>query len=128
MRLRTVSIAPSFWKIIALNGWKIGTVTRHYREWQKGNETSTNPVASIFAWTRGLIHRANLDNNPELLAFCKDLETSCVELIDQEGVMTKDLALAIHGKEMKREHWVVTDVYMDKVNDRLKQKIKARSA
>jgi isocitrate dehydrogenase len=91
-------------------------VTRHYREWQKGNETSTNPVASIFAWTRGLAHRAKLDNNAPLRAFCDDLETACVELIDQDGIMTKDLALAIHGKDMKREHWVVTDVFMDSVN------------
>ena len=93
-----------------------GTVTRHYREWQKGNETSTNPVASIFAWTRGLLHRAKLDGNDALKLFCEDLEAACVEVIDKDGVMTKDLALAIHGKEMKREHWVVTDVYMDKVN------------
>lgn len=93
-----------------------GTVTRHYREWQKGNETSTNPVASIFAWTRGLKHRANLDGNEPLKAFCDDLEKACVEVIDIDGVMTKDLALAIHGKEMKREHWVITDVYMDSVN------------
>ena len=93
-----------------------GTVTRHYREWQKGKETSTNPVASIFAWTRGLLHRAKLDGNDALRAFCQDLEASCVEVIDHDGVMTKDLALAIHGKEMKREHWVVTDVYMDKVH------------
>ncbi|KAI0942962.1 Isocitrate dehydrogenase [NADP], mitochondrial precursor (Oxalosuccinate decarboxylase), variant 3 [Taiwanofungus camphoratus] len=93
-----------------------GTVTRHYREWQKGNETSTNPVASIFAWTRGLLHRAKLDGNDALRAFCEDLEAACVEVIDQDEIMTKDLALAIHGKEMKREHWVVTDVYMDAVN------------
>ena len=93
-----------------------GTVTRHYREWQKGNETSTNPVASIFAWTRGLLHRAKLDGNDALKLFCEDLEAACVEVIDKDGVMTKDLALAIHGKEMKREHWVITDVYMDKVN------------
>ncbi|KAH9903176.1 isocitrate dehydrogenase [Cubamyces lactineus] len=104
-----------------------GTVTRHYREWQKGKETSTNPVASIFAWTRGLLHRAKLDGNDALRAFCQDLEASCVEVIDHDGVMTKDLALAIHGKEMKREHWVVTDVYMDKVHDKLKQKLKARA-
>ena len=95
-----------------------GTVTRHYREWQKGRETSTNPVASIFAWTRGLLHRAKLDGNEPLKAFCRELEAACVEVIDKDGVMTKDLALAIHGKEMKREHWVVTDVYMDKVNVR----------
>lgn len=91
-------------------------MTRHYREWQKGNETSTNPVASIFAWTRGLLHRAKLDGNDALRAFCEDLEAACVEVIDQDEIMTKDLALAIHGKEMKREHWVVTDVYMDAVN------------
>ncbi|EIW53167.1 isocitrate dehydrogenase [Trametes versicolor FP-101664 SS1] len=102
-----------------------GTVTRHYREWQKGNETSTNPVASIFAWTRGLLHRAKLDGNDQLRTFCQDLEAACVEVIDKDGVMTKDLALAIHGKAMKREHWVVTDVYMDKVHDKLKQKLAA---
>ena len=93
-----------------------GTVTRHYREWQKGNETSTNPVASIFAWTRGLLHRAKLDNNAPLRNFCLKLEAACVEVIDEDGVMTKDLALAIHGKNMKREHWVITDVYLDAVN------------
>ncbi|CCM04482.1 uncharacterized protein FIBRA_06662 [Fibroporia radiculosa] len=104
-----------------------GTVTRHYREWQKGNETSTNPVASIFAWTRGLLHRAKLDGNDALRAFCQDLEAACVEVIDEDGVMTKDLALAIHGKNMKREHWVITDVYMDAVNNKLKKKMAARS-
>jgi isocitrate dehydrogenase len=93
-----------------------GTVTRHYREYQKGRETSTNPVASIFAWTRGLIHRAKLDGNDALRNFCEDLEAACVEVIDKDEIMTKDLALAIHGKDMKREHWVVTDVYMDAVN------------
>ncbi len=76
-----------------------GTVTRHYREHQKGKETSTNPVASIYAWTRGLIFRAKLDNNLELDQFARALEASCVEVIDQDGVMTKDLALAIHGKK-----------------------------
>lgn len=92
-----------------------GTVTRHYREYQKGNETSTNPVASIFAWTRGLLHRAKLDGNDELRTFCLALEEACIEVIDKDSIMTKDLALAIHGKNMKREHWVVTDVYMDAV-------------
>jgi len=105
-----------------------GTVTRHYREYQKGRETSTNPVASIFAWTRGLIHRAKLDGNDSLRNFCEDLEAACVEVIDNDGIMTKDLALAIHGKEMKREHWVITDVYLDAVNTKLKQKIEARKA
>ncbi|KAL0946260.1 hypothetical protein HGRIS_012515 [Hohenbuehelia grisea] len=103
-----------------------GTVTRHYREYQKGNETSTNPVASIFAWTRGLLHRAKLDNNNDLRDFCNDLESACVEVIDKDGIMTKDLALAIHGKAMKREHWVVTDVYMDAVNAKLQEKIAHR--
>ena len=95
-----------------------GTVTRHYREYQKGNETSTNPVASIFAWTRGLLHRAKLDGNEPLKHFCEALEAACVEVIDVDGIMTKDLALAIHGKNMKRnsEHWVVMDKHMDAVN------------
>ena len=122
-----------------------GTVTRHYREWQKGKETSTNPVASIFAWTRGLIHRAKLDDNVALKDFCTSLEEACVEVIDKDGIMTKDLALAIHGKAMKREHWVITDVYMDAVHvsgfrfrgrigcnvgsqDKLKSKLAARAS
>jgi isocitrate dehydrogenase len=100
-----------------------GTVTRHYREYQKGNETSTNPVASIFAWTRGLLHRAKLDGNERLKSFCENLEKACVEVIDEDGVMTKDLALAIYGKEMKREHWVITDDYMDAVNAKLQKKL-----
>ena len=103
-------------KRVDLSSWLPGTVTRHYREWQKGNETSTNPVASIFAWTRGLLHRAKLDDNAPLRTFCLDLEAACIEVIDEDGVMTKDLALAIHGKNMKREHWVITDAYLDAVN------------
>ncbi|XP_077300846.1 isocitrate dehydrogenase [NADP] cytoplasmic-like [Arctopsyche grandis] len=73
-----------------------GTVTRHYREHQKGKPTSTNPVASIYAWTRGLIHRARLDNTPELERFSTALEQACVDCIDS-GKVTKDLAAAIHG-------------------------------
>ena len=73
-----------------------GTVTRHYREHQKGNPTSTNPVASIFAWTRGLEHRALLDNTPELGRWCNLLEKACIDAIDS-GLMTKDLAGCIHG-------------------------------
>lgn len=76
-----------------------GTVTRHYREHQKGKETSTNSIASIFAWTRGLAHRAKLDKQPELQRFCDLLERACVETVEKDSVMTKDLALAIHGKE-----------------------------
>ncbi|KAI0313878.1 isocitrate dehydrogenase [Amylostereum chailletii] len=105
-----------------------GTVTRHYREWQKGNETSTNPVASIFAWTRGLLHRAKLDGNDALATFARALEEACVEVIDADGIMTKDLALAIHGKAMKREHWVITDAYMDAVKAKLDKKLAAAKA
>ena len=72
------------------------------------------------------MHRAKLDNNEPLAQFCRDLEESCLEVIDKDQIMTKDLALTIHGKGMKREHWVVTDVYMDAVNKRLKEKIAAR--
>ncbi len=73
-----------------------GTVTRHYREHQKGRQTSTNPIASIFAWTKGLEHRAKLDGNKPLARFCRRLEKSCIETVDH-GKMTKDLAGCIHG-------------------------------
>ncbi|MEQ2179124.1 NAD-dependent isocitrate dehydrogenase, partial [Goodea atripinnis] len=73
-----------------------GTVTRHYREHQRGKPTSTNPIASIFAWTRGLEHRGKLDGNSDLIKFCKMLEKVCVETVES-GVMTKDLAGCIHG-------------------------------
>lgn len=105
-----------------------GTVTRHYREHQKGKETSTNPVASIFAWTRGLKFRAALDKNTKLTQWCDDVEAACVEVIDVDGIMTKDLALAIHGKNLKREHWVLTNEYMDAVKAKLDGKLKARGA
>ena len=75
-----------------------GTVTRHYREHQKGNETSTNPIASIFAWTRGLSHRAKLDGNKELKEFCEGLERSCIDTVNIDKIMTKDLALSLYGK------------------------------
>ncbi|EJW84437.1 hypothetical protein WUBG_04650 [Wuchereria bancrofti] len=75
-----------------------GTVTRHYREYQKGNPTSTNPVASIFAWSRGLGHRGKLDNNSELQKFTHTLEKACITTIE-EGKMTKDLAICIHGTQ-----------------------------
>ena len=71
-----------------------GTVTRHYREHQKGNPTSTNPIASIFAWTRGLAHRGKLDDTPEVTAFAEALEAVCIEAVEA-GEMTKDLALLI---------------------------------
>lgn len=93
-----------------------GTVTRHYRQYQQGQETSTNPVASIFAWTRGLAFRAKLDDTPELADFATKLEQACVEVIDHDNVMTKDLALAMKGKNMTRDDWVTTDEYMKAVN------------
>jgi isocitrate dehydrogenase len=74
-----------------------GTVTRHYRQHQKGKETSTNSIASIFAWTRGLLHRAKLDNLPELKDFCEKLEQSTIEAVEN-GEMTKDLAICVHNK------------------------------
>jgi hypothetical protein len=73
-----------------------GTVTRHWRQYQKGQPTSTNPVASIFAWTRGLQHRAKLDNNPELAKFTHELEMAVTETIES-GKYTKDLAICVHG-------------------------------
>jgi isocitrate dehydrogenase len=73
-----------------------GTVTRHYRMHQQGKETSTNPIASIYAWTRGLAHRAKLDKNEALRQFAQNLETVCVETIES-GLMTKDLAICVKG-------------------------------
>jgi isocitrate dehydrogenase len=92
-----------------------GTVTRHYREHQKGRETSTNSVASIFAWTRGLAHRAKLDNNPALAKFAQTLETVCVDTVES-GYMTKDLALLI-GADQK---WLSTTAFLDKVSENLR--------
>ncbi|CDH57071.1 isocitrate dehydrogenase [Lichtheimia corymbifera JMRC:FSU:9682] len=96
-----------------------GTVTRHYREHQKGNPTSTNPIASIFAWSRGLSHRARLDNNEQLAAFSRNLEQACVGTVENNNIMTKDLALAIHGKDMRPEHYVTTAEFMQAVTDSL---------
>ncbi|CAL8105264.1 unnamed protein product [Calicophoron daubneyi] len=99
-----------------------GTVTRHYREYQKGNPTSTNPIASIFAWTRGLAHRGKLDNNEELIKFCEDLEKVCIETVES-GKMTKDLAICIHGlKNVKPEHYLTTTEFLDTVAKRLSER------
>jgi isocitrate dehydrogenase len=101
-----------------------GTVTRHYREHQKGKETSTNPVASIFAWTRGLMHRGKLDNQPELIKWAETLEKACVETIDA-GNMTKDLAGCIHGiKNVKPGMYLNTNDYLDAVNETFKKLLK----
>ncbi|MDQ0507452.1 NADP-dependent isocitrate dehydrogenase [Xanthobacter agilis] len=91
-----------------------GTVTRHYREHQKGKETSTNSIASIFAWTRGLAHRAKLDGNEELAAFSKTLEKVCVDTVES-GYMTKDLALLV-GADQK---WLSTTGFLDKISENL---------
>ena len=91
-----------------------GTVTRHYREHQKGKETSTNSIASIFAWTRGLSHRAKLDNNPQLAKFAETLEKVCVATVE-EGYMTKDLALLVGADQ----RWLSTTGFLDKVSDNL---------
>ena len=93
-----------------------GTVTRHYRQHQKGEETSTNSIASIFAWTRGLAHRAKLDNNAELARFADTLEKVCVNTVES-GYMTKDLALLI-GPD---QPWLSTAGFLDKIDENLKK-------
>ncbi|XP_065573659.1 isocitrate dehydrogenase [NADP] cytoplasmic-like [Artemia franciscana] len=100
-----------------------GTVTRHYRMHQQGKETSTNPIASIFAWTRGLEHRAKLDKNEELKRFCLTLERVCIETIES-GFMTKDLAICIKGmNEVKRGDYLNTFEFLDKIAENLKTKL-----
>ncbi|WP_455271509.1 NADP-dependent isocitrate dehydrogenase [Rhizobium herbae] len=97
-----------------------GTVTRHYRQHQKGEETSTNSIASIFAWTRGLAHRAKLDNNTELAKFADTLEKVCVDTVES-GFMTKDLALLI-GPD---QPWLSTTGFLDKIDENLKKAMAA---
>jgi len=96
-----------------------GTVTRHFREHQKGNPTSTNPIASIFAWTRGLAFRGKLDGNEDLISFCETLERVCIETVES-GKMTKDLALCIHGKGMTEEHYLSTEQFLTVLDENLK--------
>ncbi|XP_053327652.1 isocitrate dehydrogenase [NADP] cytoplasmic [Spea bombifrons] len=103
-----------------------GTVTRHYRMHQKGQETSTNPIASIFAWTRGLDHRAKLDNNPELKNFAAALEEVCIETIEA-GFMTKDLAACIKGlPNVQRSDYLNTFEFLDKLAENLQLKLSAQ--
>ena len=99
-----------------------GTVTRHYREHQKGNKTSTNPIASIFAWTRGLNFRGKLDGNEALRNFADTLEQVCIDVVEG-GRMTKDLALLIHGKDMTSEHWLTTEEFLEAIDSELKAKM-----
>ena len=95
-----------------------GTVTRHYRMHQQGKETSTNPIASIFAWTRGLAHRGKLDNNDELTKFAKTIEKVCIECVEN-GAMTKDLAILI-GPSSK---YLTTNQFLDEIDGNLKAKL-----
>ncbi len=102
-----------------------GTVTRHFRAHQRGEETSTNPIASIFAWTRGLVQRGELDGTPEVVAFAESLEKACVDVVDEEGIMTKDLAIAC-GKKGTREEYATTTEYLDAVERRMKANLRER--
>ncbi len=102
-----------------------GTVTRHYREYQKGNKTSTNPIASIYAWTRGLAFRGKLDGNKELIDFCDALEQVCVETVES-GKMTKDLALSAFSNGthlVAGEHYLNTEDFLEALDTNLKAKL-----
>ncbi len=100
-----------------------GTVTRHFRDHQAGKPTSTNPIASIFAWTRGLEFRGKLDSNQELIDFCNALEEVCVETVES-GKMTKDLAVCIHGNKVKHgEHFLYTEEFLEALDQNLKVKL-----
>lgn len=100
-----------------------GTVTRHYRLHQQGKPTSTNPLASIFAWTRGLAHRGKLDGNKELIEFCESLEAVCIQTVE-EGKMTKDLAVCIHGDKVGSDKYLTTEAFLEAINQNLQKKIK----
>ncbi|HVX52844.1 MAG TPA: NADP-dependent isocitrate dehydrogenase, partial [Chitinophagaceae bacterium] len=99
-----------------------GTVTRHYREHQKGRPTSTNPIASIFAWTRGLEFRGKLDSNQELINFCHALEQVCVETVES-GKMTKDLAITIKPNVEHGKDYLYTEEFLDALDENLKKKL-----
>lgn len=99
-----------------------GTVTRHYRQHQQGKETSTNPIASIFAWTRGLAHRGKLDNNQLLIDFCHKLEQVCVETVEA-GQMTKDLAILVHGDNISRADYLNTQEFLAAIKTNLDKKL-----
>ena len=93
-----------------------GTVTRHYRQHQKGEKTSTNPIASLFAWTHGLKHRGKLDQNSSLINWAETLEKTCIKTIEL-GNMTKDLALCIHENKLTNEHYQTTDDFLNSVKE-----------
>lgn len=99
-----------------------GTVTRHYRMHQQGKKTSTNPIASIFAWTRGLVFRGKLDGNQALIDFCDTLEKVCVETVEA-GQMTKDLALCIHGDDLNDSHYLTTEDFLNVLRTNLERRL-----
>lgn len=99
-----------------------GTVTRHYRQHQQGKETSTNPIASIFAWTRGLAHRGKLDENQELIHFAETLEQVCIDVVEG-GKMTKDLAMLVYGESMTSENYLNTQDFLNAIDSGLKAKL-----
>ena len=99
-----------------------GTVTRHFRQHQQGKETSTNPIASIFAWTRGLAHRGKLDENQALIDFCTALEEVCVETVES-GKMTKDLAVLIHGEKLNESNYLTTQGFLAVLKENLDKKL-----
>lgn len=100
-----------------------GTVTRHYRQHQQGKETSTNSIASIFAWTRGLLARANIDGNTELKAFCETLEAVIIETVES-GKYTKDLAINVLGTtNVPRESYLNTTDFIKYVAEKLREKL-----
>jgi isocitrate dehydrogenase len=101
-----------------------GTVTRHYRMHQQGKKTSTNPIASIFAWTRGLEHRGNLDGNQELINFCQTLEKVCVDVVES-GKMTKDLAVCIYGNKVSDDQYLHTEDFLEALNLELQKRLGA---
>ena len=99
-----------------------GTVTRHYRRHQKGEETSTNPIASIFAWTRGLAYRGRFDGNDELVNFATTLEDVCIKTVES-GKMTKDLAVCIHGSKAGRETYLNTNEFLEALDQGLQERL-----
>ena len=99
-----------------------GTVTRHFRQHQEGKETSTNPIASIFAWTRGLAHRGKLDENQALIDFCTALEEVCVATVES-GKMTKDLAVLIHGEKLNESNYLTTQGFLAALKENLDKKL-----
>ena len=101
-----------------------GTVTRHFRMHQQGKKTSTNPIASIFAWTRGLEHRGNLDANQELINFCQTLEKVCVDVVES-GKMTKDLAVCIYGNKVSEDQYLHTEDFLEALNLELQKRLGA---